>query len=67
MSKAMKEMKNQLDNAKQYASQSTSVKKHVKDKKGLPLDPLTEKEIKSGKQKTLHATDIGQYIKIKDK
>ena len=67
MSKAMKEMKSQLDFAKQYASRITSEKKQNKGKKGPPLDPLTEREIKSGKQKTLHATDIGQYIKIKDK
>ena len=59
MYKAMKEMKSQLDSAKQYASQSTSEKKQIKGKKGLPLDPLTESEVKSGKQKTLHATDIG--------
>ena len=55
----MKEMKSQLNSAKQYASQSTSENKQVKCKKGLPLDPLTEREVKSGKQKTLHATDIG--------
>ena len=59
MFKAMKELKSQLDIMKQHASQSTSEEKQVKDKKGRPLDPLTDKEVKSGKQKTLHATSIG--------